>query len=151
LNRQSLPCSWSQGTRQTTTGLDDSSKTARQAAGDQEQAEGVTGPGIAQPVQLPIAFVEDDQINAQAPEFIGTGPVMLTVILNPSNPNQLVSDMATLNSQKAFAPALFFIPNSTTIDAVQLRTWAIVSEDAVLPLEETARRILSQEENSSHI
>jgi len=30
-----------------------------------------------------------------------------------------------------------------------LRTWAIVSEDAVFPLEEIAHRVLSQEENSN--
>ena len=42
----------------------------------------VTGPGIAQPVRLPIAYVQSDQINAQAPEFIGTGPVSVRVILS---------------------------------------------------------------------
>ena len=93
----------------------------------------VTGPGIAQPVRLPIAFVEDDQINAQAPEFIGTGPVMLKVILNPDKPNQLVSDVATLNSQQAFAPAFFFIPNSTTIAAQIAGTGVPVADPALVP------------------
>ena len=32
-------------------------------------------------------------------------------------------------------------------DALQLRNWAVRQEDAVLPLEEIARRILSREEN----
>jgi hypothetical protein len=32
-----------------------------------------------------------------------------------------------------------------TQDALQLRNWALRSEDALLPLEEIARRILSQE------
>jgi hypothetical protein len=32
-------------------------------------------------------------------------------------------------------------------DTLQLRNWAVCPEDAVLPLEEIARRILSQEEN----
>jgi uncharacterized protein (TIGR03437 family) len=77
----------------------------------------VTGPGIAVPVRLPIAFVEDVQINAQAPEFVGTGPVMVKVILNPDKPNQFVSDVATLNSQQAFAPAFFLGGTSTTIAA----------------------------------
>jgi hypothetical protein len=36
-----------------------------------------------------------------------------------------------------------FVP---THDALQLRNWAVRSEDAVLPLEEIARRILSREE-----
>jgi hypothetical protein len=34
-------------------------------------------------------------------------------------------------------------------DAIQLRNWAIRPEDATLPLEEIARRILSWEENSN--
>jgi uncharacterized protein (TIGR03437 family) len=93
----------------------------------------VTGPGIAQPVQLPIAFVEDSQINAQAPEFVGTGPVMLSVILNPGFPNQLVSDVATLNSQQAFAPAFFFIPHSTTIAAEIAGTSIPVADPALVP------------------
>jgi uncharacterized protein (TIGR03437 family) len=77
----------------------------------------VSGPGITTPVRIPIAYVQADQINAQAPEFSGTGPVMVRVILNPDKPNQFVSDVATLNRQQAFAPAFFFIPNSTTIAA----------------------------------
>lgn len=88
----------------------------------------VTGPGIAQPVQLPIAFVEDSQINAQAPEFVGTGPVMLSVILNPGSPNQLVSDVATLNSQQAFAPAFFLfqtLPPLQRISPAPAYRWRI--------------------------
>ena len=77
----------------------------------------VTGPGIAQPLRLPIAYVQADQINAQAPEFIGTGPVSLNVILNPDKPNQFRSDTAMLNSQQAFAPAFFQIPNSSSVAA----------------------------------
>ena len=34
-----------------------------------------------------------------------------------------------------------------THDALQLRNWAVHAEDAVLSLEEVARRILSHEEN----
>jgi uncharacterized protein (TIGR03437 family) len=93
----------------------------------------VTGPGIAQPVRLPIAFVEDDQINAQAPEFVGTGPVMLKVILNPDKPNQLLSDVATLNSEQAFAPAFFFIPNSTTIAAQIGGTSIPIADPSLVP------------------
>ncbi len=99
----------------------------------------VTGPGIAQPVRLPIAFVEDSQINAQAPEFVGTGPVMLTVILNPDKPNQLLSDVATLNSQQAFAPAFFFIPNSTTIAAQIAGTSTPVADPSVVPGGQSAK------------
>src|SRR5579862_8101160 len=35
----------------------------------------VTGPGLAQPARLPIAFVDPTQINAQLPEFTGIGPL----------------------------------------------------------------------------
>jgi uncharacterized protein (TIGR03437 family) len=93
----------------------------------------VTGPGMAQPVQLPIAFVEDSQINAQMPEFVGTGPVMLSVILNPGSPSQLVSDVATLNSQQQFAPAFFFVPNSTTIAAEIAATGVPVADPSLVP------------------
>ena len=93
----------------------------------------VTGPGIAQPVRLPIAYVQLDQINAQAPEFMGTGPVSLRVILNPDKPNQFVSDVATLNSQQAFAPAFFIVPGSKTI-AAQIAGGSIpVADPALVP------------------
>jgi hypothetical protein len=35
-----------------------------------------------------------------------------------------------------------------THNAVQLRNWAVLPEDAVLPLEEIASRILAHEQNS---
>jgi len=35
-------------------------------------------------------------------------------------------------------------------DALQLRNWAAIPEDAMLPLEELALRILGQEENRKH-
>jgi hypothetical protein len=34
-----------------------------------------------------------------------------------------------------------------THDALQLRNWAVLPEDAMLPLEEIALRVLNQEEN----
>jgi uncharacterized protein (TIGR03437 family) len=93
----------------------------------------VTGPGIAQPVRIPIAYVQADQINAQATEFIGTGPVTVKVILNPDKPNQFVSDVATLNTQQAFAPAFFFIPGSTTIAAQIAGTSIPVADPSLIP------------------
>ena len=93
----------------------------------------VTGPGISQPVRLPIAYVQQDQINAQAPEFIGTGPVMLTVILNPDQDNEYRSDVATLTAQQAFAPAFFIVPNSTTIAAQIANTSIPVAPPSLVP------------------
>ena len=91
----------------------------------------VTGPGIAQPVLLPIAYVQPDQINAQAPVFTGTGPVMLTVIINPGKPNELRSDVGTLNSLQPFAPAFFVFGTSKSIAAQIAGTATIVANPAV--------------------
>jgi len=92
----------------------------------------ITGPGFAQPVQLPIAFASFGQINAQMPEFSGTGPVMLTVTINPGEPNGVPSAVATLNSLQPFAPAFFVFPNSTSIAAEQAGTASIVADASVV-------------------
>jgi uncharacterized protein (TIGR03437 family) len=92
----------------------------------------VTGPGLAQPVQLPIAYVSFGQINAQMPEFTGTGPVTLTVTLNPGV-DGVNSAVATINSLQSFAPAFFVIPNSTSIAAEQAVTGAPVADPSLVP------------------
>jgi uncharacterized protein (TIGR03437 family) len=92
----------------------------------------VTGPGLAQPVQLPLAFVSSGQINAQMPEFSGSGPVTLTVLLNPGAPSGVTSAVATLNSLQSFAPAFFVFPNSTSIAAEEAATGAIVADASVV-------------------
>lgn len=99
----------------------------------------MSGPGITTPVRIPIAYVQADQINAQAPEFIGTGPVMVKVILNPDKPNQFVSDVATLNSLQPFAPAFFFIPGSHTISAQIAGTAIPVADPSLVPGGEPAK------------
>ncbi len=91
----------------------------------------VTGPGISQPVQIPIAFVSPGQINAQMPEFSGTGPVTLTVVLNPGS-GALHSAVATLNILQAFAPAFFVFSNSTSIAAEEAETGALVADPSVV-------------------
>ncbi len=93
----------------------------------------VTGPGLAQPVQIPIAYVSPGQINAQMPEFTGTGPVTLTVQLNPGTGSGVSSAVATLNSLQPFAPAFFTIPNSTSIAAEVANTYATVADPSVVP------------------
>jgi uncharacterized protein (TIGR03437 family) len=93
----------------------------------------VTGPGITQPVRIPIAYVQEDQINAQMPEFVGTGPVNLTVILNPDQSSQFLSAVATLNAQQMFAPAFFVVPNSTTIAAQIAGTGTPVADPTLVP------------------
>ncbi len=76
-----------------------------------------TGAGLpAAGILLPLAYVQVDQINAQAPVLPGTGPLNLTVLVNAGKPNELRSDVATVNLQ-TFAPAFFVIPNSKSIAA----------------------------------
>ncbi len=92
----------------------------------------VTGPGVTQPVLLPISYVQTDQINAQMPTFTGTGPVMLTVIINPGKPNELRSDLATLNALQAFAPAFFLFGTSNSIAALVAGTGNIIADPSVV-------------------
>ena len=63
----------------------------------------VTGPGQDQPVDLPIAFVDPTQINAQLPTFSATGPVNVTVVLNPGTMNAVKSATGTFNSLQTYA------------------------------------------------
>jgi uncharacterized protein (TIGR03437 family) len=93
----------------------------------------VTGPGVPQPVLLPISYVQTDQINAQMPAFSGAGPVLLTVIINPGKPNQLESDVATLNGLQAFAPAFFLFGTSNNIAAEVAGTGTIIADTSVVP------------------
>jgi uncharacterized protein (TIGR03437 family) len=92
----------------------------------------VTGPGITQPVLLPLSYVQTDQINAQMPAFSGTGPVMLTVIINPGKPNELRSDVATLTALQPFAPAFFVFGTSTSIAAEVAGTSTIIASPSVV-------------------
>lgn len=93
----------------------------------------VTGPGLAQPVNLPIAFVDQTQINAQLPEFTGTGPLGVTVVLNPGTMDAISSSAGTFNSLQQFAPGLFLLNNSTSVAAENVTTPGIVADPAVLP------------------
>ena len=88
----------------------------------------VSGPGIPQPVMLPIAYVQQDQINAQMPQFIGTGPVTLQVIENPGQPNQLVSDLGMPTGLQSLSPAFFVFGTSTSIAAQLAGTGTIIAD-----------------------
>jgi uncharacterized protein (TIGR03437 family) len=92
----------------------------------------VTGPGIAQPVNIPIAYVSPGQINAQMPEFTGSGPVTLQVLVNPGVGTGIISPVATLNSLQPFAPAFFVFPNSTSIAAEEAGTGSLVANSSVV-------------------
>jgi uncharacterized protein (TIGR03437 family) len=99
----------------------------------------VTGPGIPQPVLIPISYVQQDQINAQMPQFNGTGPVTLQVIENPGGPNQLMSDAATLNAMQALAPAFFVFSGSTSIATRLAGSAQIIANPAQVPGARPAR------------
>jgi uncharacterized protein (TIGR03437 family) len=100
----------------------------------------VTGPGIAQPVLLPITYVSEGQINAQLPEFSGVGPVNLAVILNAGRANQLPpSSVATLNALQPFAPAFFLFLPSSSIAAQFAGTADVVAQPSVVPGARPAR------------
>src|SRR5579871_272346 len=99
----------------------------------------VTGPGIPQPVLLPVSYVQQDQINAQMPQFTGTGPVSLQVIENPGGPNQLMSDVATLNAMQPLAPAFFLFQPSKSIAALLAGTAQIIADPTVVPGARAAR------------
>jgi len=91
----------------------------------------VSGPGIDQAVPIPIAFASFGQINAQMPNFSGTGPVMLTVTVNPGS-NGVNSAVATLSTLQEYSPAFFLFPNSTSIAAEEAGTGAIVADSSVV-------------------
>jgi uncharacterized protein (TIGR03437 family) len=91
-----------------------------------------TGPGLAQAVDLPVTFVNFGQINAQMPQFSGSGPVTLTVLLNAGWPGQVSSAVATLQTLQPFSPAFFVYPNSTSVAAQIANTYAIVADPSVV-------------------
>ncbi len=93
----------------------------------------VQGPGLPSPVLLPIAYVSPTQINAQMPDFVGTGPVTVTVIANPGGTNELQSVVSTLPALQAFAPSFFVFANSTSIAAEEAASGAIVANPSVVP------------------
>ena len=64
--------------------------------------------------RAPIWYVQNDQINAQAPNVDGVGPAETVVILNPGLPNELRSVAARTQTQP-LAPAFFTYPRSTSI------------------------------------
>jgi uncharacterized protein (TIGR03437 family) len=91
----------------------------------------VSGPGIDQAVPIPIAYASFGQINAQMPNFSGTGPVMLTVTVNPGS-NGVNSPVATLSTLQEYSPAFFVFPNSTSIAAEEATSGAIVADPTVV-------------------
>ena len=85
------------------------------------------------PVRVPVVYVQQDQINIQAPVFANTGPVSLVVIRNPGKPNETRSDVATLTALQNFAPAFFTFGTSNSIAALFANSANIVARPSVVP------------------
>jgi uncharacterized protein (TIGR03437 family) len=83
-------------------------------------------------VNAPITYVQQDQINVQAPALSGIGSASVVVIANPGAPNELRSDALTVTSQQAFAPA-FFTFNGTSIAATSIDGTKILAAPSVVP------------------
>ena len=98
----------------------------------------VTGPGIPNPVYIPITYVQAAQLNAQLPRFSGTGSVTVQLVLNAGQTNVITSDIATYPLQP-FAPAFFLFPNSTSIAAQIGGTATIVADPSLVPGARPAR------------
>jgi uncharacterized protein (TIGR03437 family) len=82
--------------------------------------------------RVPITYVQQDQINVQAPTVAATGPVTLVVIANPGRPNELRSDPASIQMQ-ATAPALFTLGASKSVAAQFAGSADIVADPSIFP------------------
>lgn len=81
--------------------------------------------------RVPITYVQNDQINAQAPTKAINGPVEVRVILNPGRPNELRTVVATVNMNE-YMPALFTF-NGKSVAAVFPNSTTLVADPAVVP------------------
>lgn len=81
--------------------------------------------------RAPISYVQNDQINAQAPTISDVGPVRVQVIVNPGRPGELRSDMATVDMQR-YTPA-FFTLDGRTIAAQFANSTTLVADPSAFP------------------
>ena len=88
--------------------------------------------------RVPILYVQNDQINIQAPGSITSGSVPVRVIVNPDRQNAIASDMASLTIQN-FTPSFFTFGTSRSIAARIPNGGPIVAEASVVPGARPAR------------
>lgn len=79
-------------------------------------------------VRAPVTYVQQDQINVQAPALNKTGPVSLVVFANPGKSNELRSPVATVTVDP-IAPSLFTFGATQSV-AAQFAGTANVVDDA---------------------
>jgi uncharacterized protein (TIGR03437 family) len=82
-------------------------------------------------VNAPIAYVQQDQINLQAPQLAGIANASVVVIANPGKANELRSDPLTLTTGQTFAPA-FFTFNGKSIAATTGDGLKLLADPAVV-------------------
>ncbi len=83
-------------------------------------------------MRAPVTYVQQDQINVQAPTTTKTGPVTMIVIANPRRPNELRSDPATVTLQQP-APSFFTLGTTKSIAAQFAGTADVVADPSVVP------------------
>jgi uncharacterized protein (TIGR03437 family) len=79
----------------------------------------------------PILYVQQDQINLQAPQITGSGRATLVVIANPGAANELRSDPVSVDVQ-TYAPA-FFTLNGRTIAATSADGSTVIADPSLAP------------------
>ena len=80
--------------------------------------------------RAPITYVQTDQINFQVPTITQTGPVPVTIILNPGSPNELRSDQGTVTLAR-YSPAFFVFGASKSIAATTVDGKILASANLV--------------------
>lgn len=81
-------------------------------------------------VRSPVTYVQQDQIDVQAPTATSTGPVTIVVIGNPDKPNELRSDPATVTVQQP-SPSLFTYGASKSVAAQLAGTATPIADPTV--------------------
>ncbi len=81
--------------------------------------------------RAPVTYVQNDQINFQVPTIAQTGPVPVSIILNPGQPNELKSDAGTV-TMAAYSPG-FFTFNGKSIAATSADGRTLLSAAGVVP------------------
>jgi uncharacterized protein (TIGR03437 family) len=82
--------------------------------------------------RVPIAYVQTDQINVQAPTLPSSGSVPIVVILNPDRQNELRSDLGMITAVQTFAPAFFTLGATSSVAAQFAGTANVVANPAVI-------------------
>jgi uncharacterized protein (TIGR03437 family) len=83
--------------------------------------------------RVPISYVQQDQINVQAPDLPASGSVPVIVILNPDRQNELRSDLGMITTSQAFAPAFFMLGTTAGVAAQFSGTTNLVANSAQFP------------------